>query len=86
MTEPDRIAALLSESLAQHRHAFKLRHDGDAAAARMALSEARRLRLDAEALDPEHEAPAWADEQRHTPRGKDTHAEMLAFYAQQAGA
>jgi hypothetical protein len=47
------------------------------------LMRAALLRKEAHALDPEHKAPAWAEEQRHTARGVDTHAMMMAFYRDQ---
>jgi len=44
------------------------------------LRLARDLRIRADAVDPEHMDAAWAEEQAHTPRGHDPHAEMLGFY------
>lgn len=82
-TELNRLAGLLRDSLVSHEAAARARKAGDKAAARVATEAALHLREEAHALDPDHHAPAWAAEQEKTPRGKDTHAEFLAFYRQQ---
>lgn len=79
----DQIATLLRDSMTCHMGARTARRMRDSVAALGNLQEALTLREQAHALDPEHMAPAWAEEQRHSPNGKDTHTEMLAFYRQQ---
>jgi hypothetical protein len=81
--ETARIAALLAESLVAHRAATLLRQAKHSAAACEKLREAANLRRQAHAADPAHESPAWADEDRVTPKGKVTHDALMAFYAQQ---
>lgn len=84
MTEPD-VATLLAQSMALHREAFAARHAKRNEMGLLLLEQARRLRLDADALDPSHAARAWSDEQQHTPVGRNTHTALLAFYEQQLG-
>lgn len=79
------VATLLAASMAKHREAFAARHAKQREAADLLLEQARRLRLEADALDPAHASRAWADEQQHTPVGRNTHSAMLAFYEQQLG-
>jgi hypothetical protein len=81
--ETRRIAQLLAESLAAHRAATLLRQAKQSTAACQKLREAADLRRQADAADPAHESPAWADEDRVTPKGKVTHDELMAFYARQ---
>lgn len=50
---------------------------GDAAQAGTALVAAQQARLDAHALDPTHEAAAWADDLA----AGFPHAELVMFYA-----
>lgn len=44
------------------------------------LTEAYELRKQAIATDPDHTDPAWQQEQARTPNGRDTHAELMAYY------
>ena len=74
------IAKLLSTSLSAHREALRLRREGRASDARLALLAAQRLRLEAHEADPEHTDPAWEAEERLTARGYDTHIELMRFY------
>jgi hypothetical protein len=79
------VSDLLARSLAAHKRAQQLRHKGDSAAATVALTEARDLRMQAIAEDPEHTDPAWTDEQGAASPGTDTHAAMMQFYATKLG-
>lgn len=79
------VAALLARSMAKHREAFALRGAKQHDASNQLLEEARRLRLDADALDPNHHQRAWSDEQTATPRGTNTHLALLAFYDRHIG-
>lgn len=78
-----KIAGLLRDSLVSHDAATRARKAGDAATTRVAIEAALTLREQAHSLDPDHVSPAWAAEQAKTPRGKDTHDELIAFYRQQ---
>ena len=78
------VSELLSQSRAQHlayRAAQPRRNtqgqisDGDAIASDAAISEAGKLRAQAELADPQHADPAWLDE----PATHD-HDELLTFY------
>jgi hypothetical protein len=77
-----KVSALLTASRAAHEQAKALRRSHRVAEARDALSTAARLRREAHALDPDHIGPAWVEEQRQTPRGRDTHAELIAWYVE----
>lgn len=81
--EATTVAAKLRDSLAAHNAALVARQHRCYAVAHTQIELAYRLRLDAHTLDPEHDAPAWADEAGQTPNGKDTHDEMMRFYRQQ---
>lgn len=50
---------------------------------RNAMAEAAKFRLEALAMDPNREDPAWAEEDAKTAPGTNTHEAMLAFYRQQ---
>ncbi len=80
--ESAEIASLLERSLDAHRRAQVARNKREANAADLLL-EARNLRVKADALDPQHTAQAWADEQGATPKHKDTHQALMNFYARQ---
>jgi hypothetical protein len=79
------IADLLTQSMAEHKQALAHRQKKAFASAIPHLERAYRLRLDAHREDPEHSDPAWAEDQRNTPKGIDTHAVMIAFYEQHLG-
>ena len=64
---------LLTASRGAHERAKSARHHKRPDAAAL-LAEARDLRLQAVAADPEHTAPAWAWEET-------SHAAYMAFYA-----
>lgn len=72
------IEDLLKKAYAEHVRAVSLRRSGSHDEARVALSNARDLRLQAIAADPEQNDPAWKNE-------RVPHAQMLAFYALQLG-
>jgi hypothetical protein len=76
------VARLLRDALSAHEAAKEARRQ-KRPDARDLLIQARELRIEAHRLDPDHTAPAWFEEQVITPNGKDTHRELLAFYAQQ---
>ena len=57
-----------------------------------AMERAYVLRRNAHAMDPDHTASGWAEEQSTggarglgTPKGRDTHEELTAFYREQLG-
>lgn len=79
------VAALLKQSLAAHDRAKQLRRQARKDQARESLTQARALREQAHALDPDHTDAAWADEADRTPTGRNTHQELTAFYAQMLG-
>lgn len=80
------VASKLAESVAAHRAALEARQHRDPVTARVQLLRAYDLRTEAHDLDPDHIAPAWLAEQRQTPTGRDTHTDLMAFYASQLGA
>jgi hypothetical protein len=79
------VADLLRDSLAEHKAALAERQRKAFISAIPHLERAYRLRLDAHREDPEHSDPAWAEEEQHTPTGRSTHEDLLAFYKQQLG-
>lgn len=85
------VAELLYQSLAAHQRAKQqlASKDGRSVLVKArdmaALREAYELRKQALALDPERADPAWQDEQAKTPRGRDTHAELMSFYREKLG-
>lgn len=81
--EATTVAAKLRDSLAAHAAALEARHRKDFAVATVELRRAYTLRGDAHNLDPEHTLPAWQEEDRRTPQGRNTHDDLMAFYAQQ---
>lgn len=81
--EATTVAAKLRDSLAAHDAALDARHRKDFAVATVELRRAYTLRADAHNLDPDHLLPAWQEEDRRTPRGRNTHDDLMAFYAQQ---
>lgn len=52
---------------------------------RAKLEEARDLRVMADTLDPGHTDEAWDAESIRTPRGRNTHEEMVRFYREKLG-
>lgn len=68
------VSALLQQSLAAHERAKALRKSKQKDEARTVLIEARSLRLDALAEDPDRTDPAW--DQERVP-----HNDMMTFYA-----
>jgi hypothetical protein len=80
MTDSQQVAQLLTAAIETHKAACTARQKKQANAQEL-LVKARDLRVQAETLDPTHEAPAWGDEQAQTPLGQDTHGELMAFYA-----
>jgi hypothetical protein len=79
--ELNMVSDLLQQSMAAHYRAQQLRRNRHADSARESLAQAKALREQALALDPERKDPAWAAEQSKTPNGRDTHEELMAFYA-----
>jgi len=79
----DKVRAELAASMRAHEDARQARLQRDPIRARAMLAGAAEWRLLAHTRDPEHTAPAWQDEQRFSPTGRDTHAEMVAFYLAQ---
>ena len=77
------VAAKLRESLAAHQQALMARQNRDVEENLSQIGLAYRLRIDAHRLDPDHTAPTWQEDQRKTPRGRDTHQDFLRFYRQQ---
>lgn len=75
------IADTLRASRAAHQAALSARQRKDAVSAEAQLRDAYRLRLEAARDDPDRTDPAWIEDQDVTPRGRDTHADLLAFYA-----
>lgn len=74
----------LAQQVAQTLHASRTAHlSWRISHHRAELETAARLRREAFALDPERSVPAWAAEQTATPKGKDSHLELLAFFDQQ---
>lgn len=71
----------LLQSMSLHYRAQPLRGDE-----RVRLwREAYALRKQAHEEDPDHLSPAWAAEQESTPRGYDTHMELMTFYREKLG-
>lgn len=81
------VGDLLKASLAAHMQAKQrgVRDPDRAERSRRAWTEARQLRLEAIALDPGRSDPAWEEERGMTPRGRDTHTALLAFYDEVLG-
>lgn len=50
---------------------------------RAALKSAADLRLEALEIDPNRIEPAWAEEDKRTPGGTNTHEALMAFYKSQ---
>lgn len=80
------VAALLKDSALQHNAWRTLKRAGREQEANGALRRAAELRTEAHALDTDHAALAWLEEQTgqngmlKTPEGRDTHKELMAFY------
>jgi len=72
----------LRESMRLYLQARSKRRQNDSTW-RVDLRNSASLRVEAHNLDPKHESPAWEEEQGHTPRGRDTHEEIMAFYREQ---
>lgn len=83
--DTDAVAAKLTASLAAHQAALQARQHRDLDVAFDQMTLAYRWRTEAHALDPQHTAPAWRNEEHKTPRGRDTHTELMTFYRQQLG-
>jgi hypothetical protein len=81
--EETTVATKLRDSPAAHQAALEARRRRDFATATTELRRAYTLRADAHNLDPEHDAPTWQEEDRNTPRGRNTHDDMMSFYRQQ---
>ena len=80
------ISELLQESMSLHNRAKVPGKLQPRAYEAMDLwRQAYELRALAESMDPEKADPAWAEEQRHTPRGRDTHDELMTFYREKLG-
>jgi hypothetical protein len=76
------ISDLLTESMKLHKSA---RPQGRGMTRpsnwRDLMRQAFELRKQALAQDPDRTDQAWRDEEQHTPTGRNTHALMMAFYA-----
>jgi hypothetical protein len=83
MSLAEQVAERLTQSWVAHETARITRRKGDVTGARVLLKEALSHRQAAHQLDPEHTAGMWAEEQKKTPYGKDTHTEMIKFYTKQ---
>lgn len=79
MTE---VARLLTAAQQAHQQAKRAAHDQKHTQCRQLRQQALNARVDAHTLDPEHTDPAWAEEQALTPTGRDTHIELMQFYAE----
>lgn len=79
VVDSDQVATLLRDSRAAHDRARTARSRRQVDEAVTALTLARDLRREADALDPAHTAPAWASE-------RPGHDEMVAFYTAKLGA
>jgi hypothetical protein len=77
------VADLLAQSMVAHREAKQCLTRRDRRGALVLWKEARARRKTAHGLDPLHTSPAWSEEQKHTPTGKDTHDELCQFYDRQ---
>lgn len=80
--DPVKVADLLRESMNLHESAKALRNRKvpNRINAREMLQRAAALRVEAHQLDPKHTAPAWAEEQRKTASGTDTHEALMDTY------
>jgi hypothetical protein len=72
------VAELLAQSISQHQAYRSALTNSMPAQAIEALQQARDLRQQADAADPEHRDPAWASQERKYP-----HQPLMAFYGQQ---
>lgn len=90
------VAELLQKSVQAHMRAAALRHQRKPLDALEAIAGARSLRLEAIALDPKREDPAWSAETVTHPKPRDCHPAtkttvpldhdvMLRFYEEQLG-
>ena len=68
------ISELLKASMAAHQSSKGKVRSMDI------LKEAANLRRQAASLDPSFSDPAWAEEEKLTPRSHNTHAVLTAFY------
>lgn len=80
MPVSDDVAELLANSRAAHLAWRTAKTAKDPVEARAQLQNAADDRAEAHALDPDHTAPAWADELAIT---KFNHAELTDFYTKQ---
>lgn len=83
--DPLAVKAALQDSMAAHRLASAPPRGKRPDNWLEALQRAYTLRKAAHAMDPQHTAPAWEDEQALTPRGEDTHRSLLRFYKERLG-
>lgn len=79
MTEITRLLAL---SLKAHQEAKQARAKHQHTHCRDLWQQALDARIDAHTLDPDHTDDAWQVEQASSPRGRDTHIELMQFYAE----
>jgi hypothetical protein len=85
------VATLLAQSMSLHEQGKQATSsiNGRRVVARAMdlgkMREARDFRVQADAQDPGHIDPAWADEQRLTPMGTDTHKALMEFYREKLG-
>ena len=81
------VAALLTQSTAQHQGYRTALQAKLPTQAQLALAAAARLRQAAHDLDPDHTAPCWADEgSTHTQGTRthhDLHTDLMAFYSRE---
>lgn len=76
------ISRLLDISLRAHQDAKRARLSGRMADGLAHWQNALNARTEAHQLDPDHLDDAWGAEQDKSPRGRDTHHELMAFYAE----
>jgi hypothetical protein len=71
------VASLLQSSRQAHARYRQALVDRQVAEARTAMQLANDTRIEADAADSNHEAPAWQEPDNYA----DQHAELLRFYA-----
>lgn len=79
----DAVGALLAQSERARHLAMKTGKKADPAGFRTLLAEARQFRQEADALDPQHTAAVWAEEQKRTVSTRDTHEALMQYYDHQ---
>ena len=75
------VSDMLLASVSLHRSAATAKSESKLELWRHAYEMRKR----AHAEDPEHLSPGWAAEQGATPRGRDTHEELMTFYREKLG-